>query len=340
MHNKSHKDAILSWLKQTTEPQSLSQISQSAAESIPQRTLRRWLNGWSDAGIIRKTGEKRGTRYQSIRDTPQQSTVHSLVFLDAIPPPRHDAVLKQIRDLWTHNSTALEGNTLTLGDTHSILELGLTISGKPLREHQEILGHARAIDILYQLTQNSTDLTSVTKDDIFKLHAAVQQEVIRDIYRPVGVWKQEINGTYAVTSDQRQVYIEYAQPMHVDSLMSSLLEELNQLNLSEIKLNNAASYYAKFHMALVHIHPFFDGNGRIARLIANIPLLRAGLPPLVIATANRAKYIRLLADYQTRMAPLTPMTGLWPDEPGLAPFIQFCAGEYQSTQAIVENASR
>ena len=61
---------------------------------------------------------------------------------------RRIALLAQLRDLWTHYSTAVEGNTLTLGDTHFVLEQGLTISKKPIKDHQEVIGHARAIDIL------------------------------------------------------------------------------------------------------------------------------------------------------------------------------------------------
>jgi hypothetical protein len=59
------------------------------------------------------------------------------------------AMLCQIRDLWTHGSTALEGNTLTPGETKLVIEEGLTVSRKPLNDHQEVVGHARAIDLIY-----------------------------------------------------------------------------------------------------------------------------------------------------------------------------------------------
>lgn len=59
------------------------------------------------------------------------------------------SLLHQIRDLWTHTSTALEGNILTLGETKFVIEEGLTVAGKPLKDHQEVMGHARAIELIY-----------------------------------------------------------------------------------------------------------------------------------------------------------------------------------------------
>ena len=60
----------------------------------------------------------------------------------------HQSLLSQIRELWTHTSTALEGNTLTLGETKFVIEEGLTVSGKPLQDHQEVMGDARAIELI------------------------------------------------------------------------------------------------------------------------------------------------------------------------------------------------
>ncbi|MDD2455846.1 MAG: hypothetical protein PHG96_08465 [Kiritimatiellae bacterium] len=80
-------------------------------------------------------------------------------------------MLKHIVAVWTHDSTAIEGNTLTLGDTVKVLELGLTISGKSLREHQEVYGHDRAIDLVYRMLRQPI----ITEEDLFALHRAVMQ---------------------------------------------------------------------------------------------------------------------------------------------------------------------
>ena len=99
--------------------------------AVTDRTLRRWLALWAREGLVKRTGKKRGRRYQWIEPAP----LNRFQFLSAVPEHRRSAVISQIRDLWTHTSTSIEGNTLTLGDTFNILEYGLAISGKPLKEH-------------------------------------------------------------------------------------------------------------------------------------------------------------------------------------------------------------
>jgi len=71
-------------------------------------------------------------------------------FDDGLDADLREGLMKQIVAVWTHDSTAIEGNTLTLGETSQVLELGLTISGKPLKDHQEVYGHARYIEILWR----------------------------------------------------------------------------------------------------------------------------------------------------------------------------------------------
>lgn len=80
-------------------------------------------------------------------------------FLKDLDKDIRDALLIQLRNLWTHSSTAIEGNTLTLGETAFVLEEGLTVSGKPLKDHQEVVGHARAIDLVYGLIRREAALT-------------------------------------------------------------------------------------------------------------------------------------------------------------------------------------
>lgn len=326
MANKSVQTTTLLWLKKQQSSLSLNEIHAALPVSVPERTLRRWLSDWAEQGLVLRTGAKRSSRYL------YRESEASPPFLHQIPAQHRASLLKQLRDLWTHTSTALEGNTLTLGDTHFILEEGLTISGKPLKEHQEIVGHARAIDLVYRSLAGR-----LTEQQVFDLHKAVQSEVVTDIYKPIGDWKNEINGTYAVTSDNRQVFIEYAQPVAVPALMKELITAIN--NTGELSVDQAAQHYARIHAGLVHIHPFWDGNGRIARLLANIPLLKSGLPPLVIPVEERRPYIQLLADYEIHVDQLSQHTGVWPDENALQAFTDFCARQFALTTELFEQYS-
>ena len=329
MANKSQKMAVLSALKHSAEPVSISTLSLMHG-SIAPRTLRRWLNDWVVQGIIEKLGAGRATCY---RYCFSETASDSLSFLQGLDDDFKLSLLKQLRDLWTYNSTAIEGNTLTLGDTHFLLEQGLTISGKPLKDHQEVIGHAKAIELLYLVLNEP-----LTESFVFDLHKAVQAEKISDIYKPIGAWKVEANGTYSITSDGKQVFTEYALPVFVSQLMSELIEYVNAIDVVNLNLSNAHQYYARVHMAFVHIHPFWDGNGRIARLLSNIPLLKAGLPPLLIPFEQRRDYIQTLANYQILVGQLDKATGLWPKIERLKDFDNFCESVYSITKKLVDNA--
>lgn len=324
MADKTKQLLILNFLKTQRETLSLREIQEQCGVPCAERSLRRWLNNWEEQALITRTGQKRSSRYQYIVN----KAIHP-GFLANVPEAKRELALKQLRDLWTHNSNAIEGNTLSLGDTHFILEEGLTVSGKPLREHLEVIGHARAINLLYKAIDKA-----LTEDIILDLHKAVQTDIVIDIYKPYGAWKVEKNGTYVVTREQKQAYIEYAPPSHVPLLMKQLIDAIN--TLAKSSEHTAAKHYAYIHTAFVHIHPFFDGNGRLARLIANLALLKSGLPPLLINVTQRQSYIQILADYEIKSGQLTNTTGLWPKQELLKEFEVFCQEQYKATIDLLE----
>jgi len=319
---------VLSLLRSTNGPLSIADIASRSGSDINSRTLRRWLSGWVEDGVLARSGKGRATRYEFIA---QDDGVNEPGFLRGLDDDLKCELLAQVRDLWTHNSTALEGNTLSLGDTHFVLEEGLTVSGKPVRDHQEVIGHARAIDLLYLSLEEP-----LTADMVFALHKAVQSDPVTDIYKPQGAWKLEPNGTYAIGPDGEQVFIEYALPVDVPSLILEIIEAINAAD--GVTVDNAHEIYARIHMGFVHIHPFWDGNGRVARLLANIPVLRAGLPPLTIPQADRRQYIQMLANYQIGVGRLSRSTGVWPEPARLSDFSDYCRANYASTRELVAAA--
>lgn len=256
-------------------------------------------------------------------------------FLRNLDTDLQQSLLKQLRDLWTHTSTAIEGNPLSLGDTKFILDEGLTVSGKSIKDHQEVIGHARAIELIYALIGRD-----VTDEDLFALHKAIQTEVVTDIYKPNGAWKVEPNGTYAVDESGRQLFIEYAAPSEVAALMKEIVTFINTASKSKITLEAAPAIYAKIHAGIAHTHPFWDGNGRIARLVSNIPLLSSGLPPIVIPSEWRREYIDTLARYQRKAGEISAATGAWPMAAELAEFTEFCGKAYEATQRLVVEARK
>jgi Fic family protein len=257
------------------------------------------------------------------------------LFYEGLSPDIRDQLLKQVAACWTHDSTAMEGNTLTLGETIKVLELGLTISGKPLREHQEVYGHARAIDLIYRLLRQPI----VTEEDLFSLHRAVMESSPLDVLNPVGNWKQSDNGTTGVANG-KIVYKTYADPLDVPHLMKRWLTEFNRALDAARRPSDAIAAYVRAHMGFVRIHPFFDGNGRVARLIANIPVLRGGHPPIVVPKERRSEYIGLLWDYQNATGTIQRKSPLVPPHPAIKKFTALLNEEWQRTLVLVEAARK
>lgn len=269
----------------------------------------------------------------SFLKTRNRSGENSVFFSAGLPEDIRSSLHKQLAALWTYDSTAIEGNTLTLGETIKVLELGLTISGKPLKDHEEVYGHAKAIELIYELMNKE----KICSEDLFNLHRCVMQKSAIDSLRPIGDWKREYNGTTGLR-DGHPVYMEYAAPSDTPQLMSRWIKEFNRKLTTADTPAKAINVYAWAHLSFVRIHPFFDGNGRLARLIANLPLLRGGQPPLLISMSRRAEYIDLLWSYQNAVGPLKIRDRLLPPHHSIVRFKAMLREEWAESVQLVETA--
>ena len=242
-------------------------------------------------------------------------------FLNGLDEDLKDVLKKRIRDEWTHDSNAIEGNTLTLGETSFILNEGLTISGKSIREHDEVLGHANAIEMIYHLA-NSPYLK---KEDLFELHRAVMMNPPFDIDNPVGAWKRRENGAY-----WGREFIPYPSPSEIPSLMELWLQQYNSLFEPETP-TEAVKIYTKVMVTFTSIHPFFDGNGRMARLLANLKVIRQGFVPITIDSGSRFQYLDIIKNFKLK----EPRNGI--ETTGeYESFEKFIYSEWQKTLKIVD----
>lgn len=196
--------------------------------------------------------------------------------LDALRPLPAAAV-KNIKDSltleWIYNSNSIEGNTLTLQETKMVIEDGMTIKGKSLREHFEAINHQEAVDFVESLVAEDYILNG---SDILSIHALVLQKIEKDFagrYRNSGV---RISGANFVPPNA----------LKVDDLMNELV---NWVTVEAPALDIIIKATI-FHHRFVWIHPFFDGNGRTVRLLFNLLLMKAGFPPAVILKNDRKKY--------------------------------------------------
>ena len=198
-----------------------------------------------------------------------------------LPPVVVNKLREQFELEMTYNSNAIEGNSLTLKETFLVLNEGLTIKGKPLKDHLEAKGHAEALGYLYDITSNN-NTDPVTEKIVRELNEIVMRDIDRE-------WA----GKYR----NRNVIIGGAshsppEAFEVPQLMQELINWVNNdgQNLHPVELATV------LHHRLVYIHPFFDGNGRTTRLAMNVILLRAGFPLVVILKNDRKRYYRLLGE--------------------------------------------
>ncbi len=178
---------------------------------------------------------------------------------------------------WTYNSNAIEGNTITLRETQLILQEGITIKGKSLREHFETFNHNKAIDYLYTLVNPDYSFREI---DILNLHGLVLNNIEEHFAGRIRSGGVRINGANFTPPNANKV------PDLFDELVTFVNE--NPMHLNEIEMATI------FHHKFVWIHPFFDGNGRTVRLAMNLILMKAGFPPAIILKADRKKYYEAL----------------------------------------------
>jgi len=197
--------------------------------------------------------------------------------LDAMRPVSREVLLALQKsydvDL-TYTSNAIEGNTLTLRETAELIEHGITVGGKPLRDHLEAVDHYNAVLWMREL---ATKTTSIDENTVRELHRRI-------VFRSL----PEIGGIYS-TLPRRIAGSPVVFPNAVK--IPGLMKEYGEW-LSTAAPEPATSFDA--HFKLVAIHPFTDGNGRTARLLMNLLLLRGGYPPVAVRPEDRKTYLDAL----------------------------------------------
>lgn len=191
---------------------------------------------------------------------------------------------------FTHNSTAIEGNTLTLMETKVVLEDGISVGGKALREIYEVVNHKKAYRYVKRCIAEGKPLDeSIVKD----IHAILTENIIvGGIYRNQEV---RISGAGHMPPAGNEMYVQ------IKNFYADLGWKKETLNPIE--------YAAWTHAEFVRIHPFIDGNGRTSRLIMNYQLMSAGFLPVSIAKENRLDYYNTLEEYAVH-GNLNPFTEL------------------------------
>jgi Fic family protein len=193
-----------------------------------------------------------------------------------LTPHEKDQLKAYFRIGLTYSSNALEGNSLTQTETKIIIEDGLTIGGKSIREHLEVVGHSTAFDAMYKLAGNDT----ITEHDMLTLHALFYSSIDHEHAGRYRTSRIVISGVDHV----------FPTPQAVPDLMRTFIDSI-PVERSRL---HPVTFAAWLHDRFVNIHPFIDGNGRTARLLMNLALLQQGYVITIIPPLMRAHYLAAL----------------------------------------------
>jgi Fic family protein len=198
--------------------------------------------------------------------------------------PVKTSLIKKLREQFalelTYNSNAIEGNSLTLKETFFVINEGLTIKGKPMRDHLEAKDHFEALEYLYKFAekegkQNFSEVTLRT------LHQLVLRETESEEAGKYRTGNVMITGSSHTPPDALEI------PQKIKELFEWFRKYKNKIHIVELS--------AIVHHKITGIHPFTDGNGRTARLVMNLLLLQNGYPMTVVLNNDRRKYYDALS---------------------------------------------
>ena len=232
--------------------------------------------------------------YECVRKSRKtQRRIRQLRPLDAEAEAR---IMQKFRLDWNYHSNNLEGNSLTYGETKALIFFGITAQGKPLKDHFEITGHNEAINWILEIVKGETALTETF---IRQLHTLLLKETSykeaktsegKPTRRKIEVGKYKTQPNHVVTVTGETFY--FATPEETPAKMQELVEwfrkEKEKADVNPIILA------ALFHYRFIRIHPFDDGNGRVARILMNFILMQFGYPPVIIKTEDKENYYAVL----------------------------------------------
>lgn len=195
---------------------------------------------------------------------------------------------------WNYYSNRMEGGTLTREETRSVMVGNIDVQGKPLKDVMEMNGHDKVVLEILKIGKGELRIAEKRIKDI---HKAIMHEEDAGTVSQIGNWKSQANEIINYNDEK----ISFTPPSEVAEAMHALLDKTNA-ELDAFFANKKSPHplviASQFHIGYVSIHPFYDGNGRTARILNNLLLISCGLPPIIIKDKHKKAYYQLLADIQ------------------------------------------
>jgi Fic family protein len=195
---------------------------------------------------------------------------------------------------WNYYSNRMEGGTLTREETRSVMVGNIDVKGKPLKDVLEMNGHNKVVLEVLKIGKGEL---RIAEKRIKEIHKAIMHEEDKEKQPLIGNWKITPNEIINYKDEK----ISFTLPSEVPDAMHQLLDKTNaELDafFAQKESSHPLVIAAQFHIWYVTIHPFYDGNGRTARILTSLLLISCGLPPIVIKDKHKQAYYQLLADIQ------------------------------------------
>jgi len=196
---------------------------------------------------------------------------------------------------WNYYSNSMEGNTLSLRETRSVMVGNLSVHGKPIKDLLEMKGHDEVIKDILEIGKGKLRLSEMR---IKKIHRGIMHQESPEHKKEIGQWKLKPNHIINYKDEK----FHFAEPSEVPDLIHDLLNKTNaaidRIFMNKKNAPHPMDVALSFHLEYLNIHPFYDGNGRTARILTNLLLISFGYPPFWIKTDEKDSYYRYLADIQ------------------------------------------
>lgn len=235
--------------------------------------------------------------YMSFKDKLQQIELwrRQIEERGALPGEVLKKVNYKFRLEWNYYSNSMEGNSLTRQETRSVMVGNITVEGKPIKDVLEMKGHD---DVIASILKMGKGELNISEKRIKEIHKGIMHEEDPEKAKLIGQWKTAPNHLYNYKNER----FDFVAPAEVPERMHQLINWVNaqkeKIQRGDKDALNPVEVAFRFHLDYTTIHPFYDGNGRSARVLTNLILIAYGYPPIYIKTEEKSIYYQYLADIQ------------------------------------------
>ncbi|MBZ4044226.1 Fic family protein [Flavobacterium hibisci] len=223
---------------------------------------------------------------------------------------------------WNYNSNSMEGNTLTIEETRSVMVGNLTVNDKPLKDIFEMQGHDKVITEILKIGKGELRLS---EKRIKEIHSGIMHEENPKSKNKIGQWKEKANEIINSKGEKYSFVAPEEVPDKIHALLNKTNAAIDAINANKKNAPHPIDVAMDFHLEYLDIHPFYDGNGRTARILTNLILISLGYNPFWINEKDRSIYYNYISDIQGYGG-------------SRELFFEYCAGLIERSEQLVLNA--